>query len=158
MNRCSSFAAPTHTTRKSTQQRQSRLKWWGRMIVKLSCLGTLACLLAYLVMDPNQLEFTQTCGSDLSHSHQVSQLPHHIIPETTNFSRPCDSQHGAMAFFEVPLMVAVITLSIPILPLIQYCVGTAILSYYTNTMMCEGTFNLLAVLEWSQLQVYCTCT
>ena len=93
-----------------------------------------------------------------SHSHQVSQLPHHIIPETSNFSRPCDSQHGAMAFFEVPLMVAVITLSIPILPLIQYCVGTAILSYYTNTMMCEGTFNLLAVLEWSQLQVYCTCT
>jgi len=73
------------------------------MIVKLSCLGALACLLAYLVMDPNQLEFTQTCGSDLSHSHQVSQLPHHIIPETTNFSRPCDSQHGAMAFFEVPL-------------------------------------------------------
>lgn len=99
----------------------------------LESVLTLTCLLAYLVIDHNQLNpvDVRVTVLDLNRS---SQLPPRI-PETTNFSHLGCFQHGAAAIFEVPVMVVVVTLSIPILPLLQYCVGTAIFSCYANTGM-----------------------
>ncbi len=105
--------------------------------MKLSSLGTLACLVVLHIIDHSQLDFTQA----------DARPP---------FSQPNDSQDGAMALLEVPLFVATLTVSLPILPLIQYCVGTQILSYYTSTIMCEGMFGLLTSIL--HLDTECKCS
>ena len=136
------FADHTYTDRECSKQRQSKLNRWGRVVMKLSCLGTLALILAYLVVDES---FAHIYGSDVVYCNRKPQLPQHITG-ADNFSLPCFSKHTTAAFLEVPLMVAVVTLSIPIVPLIQYCVGSMILSYFTNALKCEGTLEVIVCL------------
>ena len=65
----------------------------------------------------------QTYRPDLVYSDQKSKLLHRIcIVGVENFSRPYVSKRSAVNFFEVPLKVEAVTLSIPILPLTQYWV------------------------------------